>query len=153
MLAAAAALVSFAYVRTATVPINGYVVTARFTDIDGLKVGGDVWIAGIAVGRVIDTTIDSKTYDAIVRFTLINSVKLPADTTARIAGNGITGNYALELQPGHEKATIAAGGEIPLAQTQAPINIIDLLGRSVFGSAQGSTQNQGEQGGAQSPTQ
>lgn len=144
MLAIAAMLAIIVYMRSATVPVSGYVVTARFVGVDGLKTGSEVWISGIAIGRVIGTTIDPTTYDAIVRFTVEESVKLPADTTARIAGSGITGNYVLELQPGHEKAMIAAGGEIPLPQTQVPVNIIDLLGRSIFGSVQAPLPNQSE---------
>lgn len=129
----AAALLVIAYRSSTTIPVTGYVMTARFGRIDGLEPGSDVRISGIKVGGVIDTVIDTMTYDAVVRFSIDESVKLPVDTEARIGREGLLNGSYLELEPGHETALIAAGGEIPISQTQGPVSVVDMIGRFVFG--------------------
>jgi len=70
-----------------------------------------------------------------------DDIKLPADTAARILSDGLLGGNYLSLEPGGDAEVIEPNGEI--AMTQDPVNIADLLGRFVFGSA-----SQKEDGGA-----
>lgn len=149
VLAIAAALLAIVYTSSRIVPISGYVMTARFGGVDGLKPGSDVRISGVKVGRVIDTTIDTTTYQAVVRFSMDESVKLPIDTKARVASGSLMGNIYLELQPGHETELIASGGEIPISQTEVPTNILDLIGRFVFQGRGNNPQEQGPSRGVQ----
>ena len=58
-------------------------------------------------------------------------MKLPTDTSARILSDGLLGSNYLDLQPGADETMLNPGGQI--AKTQDPINIVDLLGRFVFG--------------------
>jgi len=149
VLAIAAALLAIAYTSSRLVPISGYVMTARFGGVDGLKPGSDVQISGVKVGRVIDTAVDTTTYQAVVRFSMDESVKLPIDTKARVASGSLMGNSYLELQPGHETELIASGGEIPISQTEVPTNILDLIGRFIFHGRGKNPQEQGRSRGVQ----
>jgi phospholipid/cholesterol/gamma-HCH transport system substrate-binding protein len=125
----------FVYSSSSTRTGDGYEVTAQFNRVDGLTPGADVRLSGIKVGSVVDQVLDPVSYLAIVRISVSNSVKLPKDTAARILSDGLLGGNYLALEPGGDEAMIEPGGEITV--TQDPINIADLLGRFVFGSADG----------------
>jgi phospholipid/cholesterol/gamma-HCH transport system substrate-binding protein len=125
----------FVYSSSSTRVGDGYEVTARFNRVDGLTPGADVRLSGIKIGSVVDQVLDPESYLAIVRISVSNSVKLPKDTAARILSDGLLGGNYLALEPGGDEAMIEPGGEITV--TQDPINIADLLGRFVFGSADG----------------
>ena len=121
----------FAYTSSSTGTVSGYPVTAKFGSVSGIGPGTDVKLSGIKVGSVIDTELDPQDYAAVVRLSITNSVKLPTDSSARILSDGLLGGSYLELQPGADDKMIEAGGEI--TTTQDPVNIVDLLGRFVFG--------------------
>ena len=129
----------FAYSSANTGAVRGYAVTAKFNNVGDLKRGSDVRVSGIKVGTVVDTSLDPKTFLALVHLSIDDSVKLPTDTSARILSEGLLGGPYLSLDPGAEDKLIGPGGEI--TTTQDAINIADLLGRFVFGS----TQKQGEE--------
>jgi phospholipid/cholesterol/gamma-HCH transport system substrate-binding protein len=134
----------FAYTSSNTRAVSGYEVTAKFSRVDGLNSGADVRLSGIKVGSVVQQTLDPQTFEAVVRFTVRDSVKLPKDTAARILSDGLLGGNYLSLEPGGDDETIPPGGQIE--HTQDPVNIADLLGRFVFGSVQ-----QPQSGGQQQP--
>jgi phospholipid/cholesterol/gamma-HCH transport system substrate-binding protein len=130
--------------------VEGYSVTAKFNRVDGLALGSDVRMSGIKVGRVVATRLDPKTYLAIIDMRVDRSVKLPVDTTAKITSDSLlSGNY-VSLEPGGEEKLIPDGGQI--VATQDPINISDLIGRYIFGSAGGSKpQQKGQPGHPEAP--
>lgn len=92
--------------------VNGYEVKAPFYKIGGLKQGADVRISGIKVGTVVNRSLDPKTYDAVVSMVIRPGVKLPADTVASIASEGMLGDKYVRLVPGRKKTLIADGGVI-----------------------------------------
>jgi phospholipid/cholesterol/gamma-HCH transport system substrate-binding protein len=135
----AAAFLVFAYSSSNTGAVAGYQVTAKFNNVGDLQRGTDVRLSGIKIGSVIETSLDPQTYLAVVRMSIMENVKLPTDTSARILNAGLLGSSYVALEPGAEEKMIGPGGEITV--TQDAINIADLLGRFVFGS----TQKQGGQ--------
>ncbi|MGH6929616.1 MAG: outer membrane lipid asymmetry maintenance protein MlaD [Dongiaceae bacterium] len=134
----------FAYTSTSSGTVSGYPVTAKFGNVSGIGPGSDVKLSGIKVGSVIDTELDPQDYTAVVSLSVANSVELPTDSSARILSDGLLGGSYLELQPGADDTMIEPGGQI--TTTQDPINIVDLLGRFVFGGLD-------KQAGGESPTQ
>ena len=134
VLLVAAIFLVFAYTSAATHSVAGYEVSAKFDRIEGIRDGGDVRISGIKVGTIASTTLDKKTFQAIVRMTIDKSIALPTDTVATITSSGLLGDKFLQLVPGADDAVIAPGGVIKF--TQAPMNLESLLGQAVF-SAQG----------------
>jgi phospholipid/cholesterol/gamma-HCH transport system substrate-binding protein len=143
----------FAYSSSNSGAVSGYVVTAKFGRVDGLRPGAEVRLSGIKVGSVLDTELDPATYTANVRFSVSDSVKLPTDTSARIASDGLLGSNYLDLQPGAEEKLIGPGGEIPLGLTQNPVNIVDLVSRFVFGGIDTKKEDKGASGGQSQPQQ
>lgn len=115
--------------------VDGYDVVAKFNKIDGISLGSDVRLSGITVGRVTTAQLDPATYLAIIHMRIDKKVKLPVDTAAKITSDGLLGSNYVALDPGGDQKMIADGGQI--TATQDPVNIVDLVGRFIFGGTSG----------------
>lgn len=109
-----------------------YSVTARFTNVGGLKPGSQVLIAGVAIGQVASVALDEQ-YGATVEVRLPRRVKLPADTIAAIRTSGLLGAKFVALLPGSDERSIPEGGVI--VDTESSVDIETLLSRFAFGEA------------------
>lgn len=114
---------------------SGYSVSARFDDATGVTAGSEVRMSGVKIGTVTTQSLDAKTFDAIIVMTIEQGIELPSDSSARIVPDGLLGGNYVELQPGGSLENIADGGSI--ARTQGAINVIDLVGRFIFGGGEG----------------
>lgn len=112
---------------------DGYEIIAEFDNASGLTPGTDVRVAGVKIGTVVSQRLDPKTFFAKVVLSIDNSIELPSDTSARIVPEGLLGGNFVELEPGGDTEIIVPGGEVQY--TQGAINVVDLLGRFVFGAA------------------
>lgn len=135
VLLVAAAFVVFAFSIGGLGGVSGYSVTARFDDATGVSAGSDVRMSGVKIGTVASQTLDPKTFDAVLGMTIQEGVELPTDSSARIVPDGLLGGNFVELQPGGSLDNIADGGSI--SRTQGAINIVDLVGRYIFGGSEG----------------
>ncbi|MEP4377500.1 MAG: MlaD family protein [Alphaproteobacteria bacterium] len=91
---------------------DGYELTARFLRVGGLDRGADVRISGVKVGSVIDRSLDEKTFEAVVTFSVRSDLRLPADTEAGVTAEGLLGGKYLRLFPGKATETLPPDGEI-----------------------------------------
>lgn len=130
VLLVAGVFVFFAYDMAQVKAVEGYEVTALFYKIGGLNEGSDVRISGIKVGTVIDHNLDSESYDARVRMTITREVKLPVDTVASIASEGLLGGKYVRLEPGTDKSYIKDGGTI--TKTKDFRSLEDQVGEIIF---------------------
>ncbi len=135
VLVVAAAFIVIAFSSGEVSRVSGYEVVAEFDDATGVAAGSDVRMAGVKVGSVSSLDLDSKTYFANVTMSIDESVQLPSDTSARILSDGLLGNTYVALEPGGSTDNLADGGRIEY--TQGAVNLVDLLGRFVFGAADG----------------
>jgi phospholipid/cholesterol/gamma-HCH transport system substrate-binding protein len=140
----------FAYSTTNVRPVSGYDLVAKFERVDGLPVGADVRLSGIKIGTVIEQRLEPTTYLAVVRLSINAQVKLPTDTVAQIASEGLLGGNFVALVPGAEEKMLAPGGEIRF--TQAPVNLVQLLGKFIFNTADQASQGGAPAGGAGLPS-
>jgi phospholipid/cholesterol/gamma-HCH transport system substrate-binding protein len=131
VLLVAGVFVFYAFARSDRTGPDGYEVVARFGRIDGLKRGADVTLSGVKVGTVTGVSLDSKTYQAIVRMTVSSNVNLPTDTNAKIVSESLLGGTVVSLEPGNEKNLIRANGEIQ--NTQDSIPLTELIAKFMFG--------------------
>jgi len=131
VLLVAGIFVFYAFAKSDRTGPDGYEVMARFGRIDGLKRGADVTLSGVKVGTVTGVSLDSKTYQAIVRMTVSSTVSLPADTNAKIVSESLLGGTVVSLEPGNEKNVIRASGEIQ--NTQDSIPLTELIAKFMFG--------------------
>ena len=130
VLLVAGVFVFFAYDMAQVKAVEGYEVTALFYKIGGLNEGSDVRISGIKVGTVIDHELDSESYDARVRMTITREIKLPVDTVASIASEGLLGGKYVRLEPGTDKSYIKDGGTI--TRTKDFRSLEDQVGEIIF---------------------
>lgn len=130
VLAVAAGFLGYAVTHTGRGAASGYTLHASFERADGLSAGSDVMVAGVKVGRIVATDVDPKTYQAQIAFTIRPDVKLPTDSSAEIASDGLLGGKVLSLVPGGDDKMLADGGRIQI--TQSAVSLEQLLGKFIF---------------------
>ncbi|MGD9535882.1 MAG: outer membrane lipid asymmetry maintenance protein MlaD [Alphaproteobacteria bacterium] len=130
VLAVAIAFVVFAYSRTTVATVSGYEVTAKFNRMDGLSRGADVRISGIKVGSVLNMALDPVSFQAVARFSIDPTFKLPVDSSVSIVSDGLLGGKYASIEPGGADEVIEPGGEIKY--TQSSILLEQLIGKFVF---------------------
>jgi phospholipid/cholesterol/gamma-HCH transport system substrate-binding protein len=107
-----------------------YNIIANFNNIDGINIGSEVRIAGIKVGQVISKKVDEKTYQANLTLNVENRIKIPLDSSAKIASDGFLGGKFISISPGSDDSTLPAGGSIEY--TQSSVNLETLIGKMIF---------------------
>ncbi|MCK2165846.1 outer membrane lipid asymmetry maintenance protein MlaD [Thalassospira xiamenensis] len=141
VIAVAVGFASYSYSRAGIGSVDGYELSASFNRIDGLTVGNDVRISGVKVGSVTAQELNPKTYMAVVKMTVRSDVELPADSSAKIASDGLLGGKFVSLEPGGDIDMLAPGGEIEY--TQGSVNLEELIGQVIYSSGGGSGGNSG----------
>ena len=130
VLAVTGGFLYFAYSNSNVKPIDGYSVSATFSNISGISPGSSVRVGGIKIGVVESLVLDSKTYQAIVKMRIGNDVKLPKDSSAAVQSTGLIGEKFLAVEPGGDDANLAEGDKITF--TQPSVSIEELIGKFVF---------------------
>jgi phospholipid/cholesterol/gamma-HCH transport system substrate-binding protein len=110
-----------------------YTLTAKFDNIGGLKVRAPVRSAGVTVGRVAAITLDTKTYQGVVRLEMERDVQFPSDSSARILTSGLLGDQYVGLEAGAEDKNFAPGDAIK--QTQSAVVLESLISQFLFSKA------------------
>jgi len=126
----AAFFLVFAYSTADLRAVEGYEVSARFYNIEGLGPGSDVRIGGVKVGSVIEQGLDQQTYEALIVMTVKPEIELPKDTKVSIATDGLLGDNYVRLAPGGAEELVEPGGE--LTNTQDVVSLENLLGKAIF---------------------
>lgn len=106
---------------------GGYEVTARFGQVGGLEPGADVRLAGVKVGTVEAITLDPQTFLAVARIAMDDEVKVPADSTAKVASDGLLGGSHLAIAPGGSPENLQPGGQFENAQ--GAVDLFGLIGQ------------------------
>ncbi|MBU6499975.1 MAG: outer membrane lipid asymmetry maintenance protein MlaD [Rhodospirillales bacterium] len=130
VLVVALGFLGYAVANTGRGVVAGYTLHARFDHIDGIVVGSDVRLAGVKVGTVTGTSVDPKTYQAVVSFTIEPSLRLPTDSAALVGSDSLLGGNVLSLSPGGDDKMIPDGGTVGI--TQSAPSLQDLLGKFIF---------------------
>lgn len=96
---------------------DGYPLTARFDQVDGVTVGTPVQLAGVQIGQVTGIRLDVKTLKPVLTFSIQDRYKLPVDSAALIMSDGVLGGKFIKIEPGAEDETLAAGDAFDFAQS------------------------------------
>jgi phospholipid/cholesterol/gamma-HCH transport system substrate-binding protein len=115
--------------RVSWLPGGGYLVTADFPSVGGLRTGSSVEIAGVEVGRV--ESIGLADYQARVTLRIEQGVELQEDAIASIKTKGLIGEKFVLISPGGSDTLIKPGGKI--REVEAPVDIEELISKYVFG--------------------
>ncbi len=130
VLLVAGSFLFFAYNQGNISPVNGYPVVAKFSSASGVSLGSDVRIGGIKVGVVSKMDLDPVSYQAVLTLEIKKNIKIPTDSTAQVATDGLLGSAYVGLAPGGDDAMLKPGGTIKF--TQSAVNLVDLIGKMVF---------------------
>ena len=109
---------------------QGYVLTASFNSVSGLRPGAEVEIAGVRVGRVKSIHLNDK-QRAIVEMQLDDNVHLTDDVIASVKTSGLIGDKYINLEPGGSGEPLKNGDEI--TDTESAVDIESLISKYVFG--------------------
>lgn len=108
---------------------RGYVVSADFPSVGGLKAGSTIEIAGVEVGRV--DRIQLHDYQARVYMVIQPQIKLQDDSIASIKTKGLIGERYVRISPGGSDKIIPPNGRI--REVEPPVDIEELLSKYIFG--------------------
>lgn len=111
---------------------DGYLLIAKFDSSDGISNGSDVKISGVKIGTVEKLSLDKEEFRAIVTLKINEDIKLPIDTSVKVASEGLLGSKYLSITPGADDENLENGEEISF--TQSSVNLEDLLGKFIFSS-------------------
>lgn len=131
----AALFLFYGYTTSGMRSSAGYKVTAEFSAVDGLANGSDVRLSGIKIGTVVSQRLNADTYQAVVTLDLARDVKIPDDTSAKIASDGLLGGSYISLTPGGSLDYLADGSQIMF--TQGSVDLMGLIGQAVFSTGGG----------------
>ncbi|MDP7549277.1 MAG: outer membrane lipid asymmetry maintenance protein MlaD [Alphaproteobacteria bacterium] len=135
VLAVAGFFLYFSYEKADIGVVQGYTLMAKFDKVDGVKAGSDIMLAGIKVGTVMDQSLDTEEYLAVLTLSLSSDVKLPDDSAIKIASDGLLGGKYLSIDPGGSEDYLAAGEEIRF--TQGSVDLTELIGKAIYSSGGG----------------
>jgi phospholipid/cholesterol/gamma-HCH transport system substrate-binding protein len=108
-----------------------YSVNAQFDSVTGLKVGANVEMAGVPIGKVEAIALDSERQVARVRLKIQSSVVLTDDTIASVKTAGMIGDKYIKLSPGGSDLILKAGDTI--IETESALDLEELISKYVFG--------------------
>jgi phospholipid/cholesterol/gamma-HCH transport system substrate-binding protein len=136
VLSAAVAFLVYAYHKAGQRDFHGYPLTARFSSISGLQTGSDVKIGGVKVGEVTNIAIDPESYLAVVDLTIVPEIKVPEDSVASVATEGLLGGKFLGLEPGASDTMLKPGARID--RTEPSVSLESIIGQLMYGGGAGS---------------
>lgn len=112
---------------------EGFVLKARFDSAQGLRIGADIELAGVPVGKVIAIELDPnpEQSQAIVTFRFEKDLQLADDTIASIKTSGLIGDKYVSLSRGGSDKILQAGEE--MKETESPVDLETLIGKYAFG--------------------
>ncbi|MYE36536.1 MAG: outer membrane lipid asymmetry maintenance protein MlaD [Rhodobacteraceae bacterium] len=104
---------------------GGYELMAEFNSAQGVSVGTDVKLAGIAVGSVTDMAINPETYKADVKLIISSDLDIPVDSFLAVSSEGLLGGNFIEILPGIDFEYFQPGEKV--VQTQSAVDFMSVM--------------------------
>ena len=98
---------------------------ASFFDVSGIRIGTEVKLAGVSVGKVVDVSLDTQTYSAKVSLVIDSEIKIPDDSEIIIASESLLGGNFVSITPGGSEVFLEPNDKFIF--TQGSINLNNLL--------------------------
>lgn len=112
---------------------KGYLVTAKFDNIGGLKPKAAVKSSGVVVGRVESITFDDKTFQARVTLSMDKRYAFPKDSSLKILTSGLLGEQYIGIEAGADATNLVAGDAI--GSTQSAVVLENLISQFLYSKA------------------
>lgn len=126
----------FTYAYQANKSDASYVLhlNALFDRVDGILEGSVVKMRGVKVGEVTSLGFSGEHMLAKLTFGFSKNIKIPVDSVAEIASDGIMGGKYVAILPGESDSFLNDNDEIKY--TQSSISLESLLAKFVFSASQ-----------------
>jgi phospholipid/cholesterol/gamma-HCH transport system substrate-binding protein len=95
---------------------GGYLLTARFGQVDGLTTGNPVYLSGINVGSVVKIELAPNSLKALVTIRVRRGLAVPADSALLVMSDGVLGGKYLRIEAGSETETLKPGARFDIVQ-------------------------------------
>jgi phospholipid/cholesterol/gamma-HCH transport system substrate-binding protein len=112
---------------------TGYLVSAKFDNIGGLKPKAAVKSSGVVVGRVESITFDDKSFQAKVAMSMDKRYAFPKDSSLKILTAGLLGEQYIGIEAGADTTNLAAGDTI--GSTQSAVVLENLISQFLYSKA------------------
>lgn len=109
---------------------KSYPLAAEFNNISGVKVGADVQVAGVTVGKVRQLTLNQENM-AVVGIQIDRGVKVPVDSIASVKSQGIIGDKYIQISLGGDEKLYKPGETI--VDTESSVDLESLISKFAFG--------------------
>jgi phospholipid/cholesterol/gamma-HCH transport system substrate-binding protein len=109
---------------------RSYMLNAEFNNVSGVKVGADVQIAGVTVGKVRQLRL-SEDQMAVVSMQLDKDVVVPVDSIASVKSQGIIGDKYIQISLGGDESVYKP--EETVVDTESSVDIESLISKFAFG--------------------
>ena len=116
---------------------------ADFLNVQGLRAGDDVTLAGILVGKITGVSLQQPSLNARVRLAIEMGVDIPTDSSAVIRSPDLSGTKVLVIEPGGDEESLLEGDSF--SYTREPIETKQLI-KIIVERAEGNLENLKEQG-------
>lgn len=110
---------------------EGYLVSAEFDNIGGLKAKAPVKSAGVIVGRVDNVSFSNQSLRALVQLKLDKQFQFPKDSSVSILTSGLLGDQFVGIDPGGALENLQEGDRIRI--TQSAIVLEKVIGQFLYG--------------------
>lgn len=107
---------------------SDYIVYATFNRTDGLVVGDKIRLAGMDVGRVVNSVLDEN-FRARLTLQIRSGISIPDDSSASIVSSGLMGNKYIEIEPGGSEDFLQSEDEF--SYTQDAMVLEELIDRVI----------------------
>ena len=111
---------------------NGFLLSARFENIDGIVVGSKVRLSGVNIGSVKSISIDPENFYAHVTMGFDKEYNFPEDTEASVQLEGLLGGSYISILPGGSDVMLLNNQEI--LYTQGATSLLNLMLKFVTAS-------------------
>ena len=113
---------------------DGYMLTAEFDNVGGLKVRSPVTISGVRIGRIAEIKYDNDKMAAVVKLSIGHTYnQIPVDSSASIFTSGLLGEQYVAIEPGGSDQYLVQSDTIDL--TQSALVLEQLIGQFMVRSA------------------
>lgn len=129
LIALAALALIISWKSEITLISRGYEMIGAFQNIEGLTIGSEVRYRGFNVGKVL--SIDPSPKDIRVYARIKRGLKIPADSTLRVAFDGLVGLKYLEIRPGISEQLYKEKNIMRGISTAGIVDFIDIGARNL----------------------
>ncbi|MEZ5648768.1 MAG: MlaD family protein [Alphaproteobacteria bacterium] len=111
VIAVAILFLVFGYTETNEVRFGGYPIKAKFSRVDGVKIGDEVRMFGVRVGSVAKLDLDPEDFLVQMTMNINHGVQLHSDAFAAINTAGLFSGKFIALDPGGGEDEILKPGD------------------------------------------